>query len=115
MASTFTITYLEDDTINKKCGHNFKMITGKLVFTTYDAGTTTTGMLLDLSNAIPTQVHFVTFDNPGGYSLVYDYTNKKVRVYYCNLSYATDGLHEVPDGVSLATPLADVKFLAIGK
>lgn len=107
-----TITYLEDETINEKCGHNFKMITGVLTFTTYN----TDGVEFDLSKQLPTKVHQVIVEPKGGYTPVYDYTNKKLLVYYTNLSYATDGVQiQVADAVDLSTTMADTRFTAIGK
>lgn len=109
---TMTITYYEDETINEKCGHNFKMITGVLTFTTYN----TDGVAFDLRKQLPTKVHQVIVEAKGGYSPVYDYTNRKLLVYYSNLSYATDGAQiQVADAVDLSTVMADTRFTAIGK
>lgn len=112
MSYPMTITYYEDDTMNKKCSHNFKMITGQLVFTTYSS---TTGMTLDLRKQLPTKVHFIAFDNPAGYVLNYEYTNRRILVYEHAFGTASGALDEVDDDTDLSTALATVKFLAIGK
>ena len=109
---TPTITYLEDDTINEKCSHNFKMITGVITFATY----TTDGVAFDLSKQLPTKVHQVIVEPKGGYVPVYDYTDKKLLVYYADYSYATDGaLIQVASADDLSTVMADTRFTAIGK
>lgn len=107
-----TITYYEDDTMNEKCGHNFKMITGVLVFTTYSS---TTGVTFDLSKQLPTSVHIVKFDNPGGYVLNYVYSTKRILVYEHSHGTAHGALDEVDNDTDLSTALAAVRFLAIGK
>ena len=107
-----TIAYYEDDTVNEKCGHNFKLITGVLTFTTY----TTDGVALDLSKQIPTKVHQVIVEPKAGYVPVYDYTNKKLLVYYADYSTNTDGaLIQVASAADLSTDMADTRFTAIGK
>ena len=107
-----TITQYEDETINEKCSHNFKMVTGVLTFTTYN----TDGVPMDLSKQLPTKVHQVIVEPKGGYSPVYDYTSKLLLVYYSNLSYATDGAQiQVADGADLSSVMADTRFTAIGK
>jgi len=112
MTYPLTTTYYEDDTIIEKCGHNFKMITGVLVFTTYSA---TTGMTLDLRKQLPTKVHFVKFDNPAGYVLNYDYSNRRILVYEHSHGTAHGALDEADNDTDLSTALATVRFLAIGK
>jgi len=111
MSEIPTVTYLEDDTINEKCGHNFKIITGTLTFTTYSG---TTGVTFDLRKQIPTKVHIVRFDNPAGYVLTYDYTNRRILVYEGSFGTASAPT-EVNDNTDLSTALASVRFLAIGK
>jgi len=107
-----TITYFEDESMVEKCGHDFKMITGQLAFGAYE----TNGVAFDLSKQIPTKVHFVKFDDPAGYNLVYDYVNKKIKVFYGDYSASSDGPHsEVANTTDLSTPLAAVRFFAIGK
>ncbi len=112
MSHTLTTTYYEDDTIIEKCGHNFKMITGVLVFTTYSS---TTGLTFDLRKQLPTKVHIVKFDNPAGYVLNYDYANRRILVYEHAHGTAHSALDEVDDDTDLSTALATVRFLAIGK
>jgi len=112
MSEIPSITYYEDDTMIEKCGHNFKIITGVLVFTTYSA---TTGVTFDLRKQLPTSVHFVTFDNPAGYILNYQYTNRRILVYEHSHGTAHGALDEVDDNTDLSTALASVKFFAIGK
>ncbi len=108
-----TITYYEDDTFNKKCSHGFKFITGLLTFTTYSA-TTTSGVQFDLSTRIPTKVHFVGFDNTLGYVPVYDYTNKRIRIYEAGADSAA--LDEVSDGAKLSgDTMSTARFFAVGK
>jgi len=111
MSEIPSITYYEDDTMIEKCGHNFKMITGVLVFTTYSA---TTGVTFDLRKQLPTKVHFVQFDNPAGYVLTYDYTNRRILVYEGSFGTASAPT-EVNDNTDLSSALATVRFLAIGK
>ena len=111
MSEIPTITYLEDETINEKCGHNFKLITGTLAFTTYSG---TTGVTFDLRKQMPTKVHIVKFDNTAGYVLNYDYTNRRILVYEGAFGTAS-APGEVTDNTDLSTSLAAVRFLAIGK
>lgn len=107
-----TITYLEDEEMIEKCGHDFKMITGQLAFGAYE----TNGVAFDLSKKIPTKVHHVIFDQPAGYVLAYDYTNKKIKVFMGDYAQTDDQpLTEVDDTTDLSTPLASVRFTAIGK
>ena len=111
MSEIPSITYYEDDTMIEKCGHNFKMITGILTFTTYSA---TTGVTFDLRKQLPTAVHFVKFDNPKGYVLNYDYANRRILVYEGAFGTAC-APDELTDNTDVSTDLASVKFLAIGK
>jgi len=107
-----TITYYEDDGMIEKCGHSFKMITGTLVLGVYE----TDGVAFDLSKKLPTKVHQVILDQMGGYTLVYDYSNKKIKAFYGDYSEGTDAvLVEVANGVNMASACGDVRFTAIGK
>lgn len=111
--ATPTITYYEDKKIVEKCSHNFKMITGLLTFTTYSS-TTTTGVPFDLSNELPSLIHFVGFQNKLGYVPVYDYTNSRIRIYEAG----ADGgpLDELGDGTVLSGgTMSTARFFAIGK
>ena len=108
-----TVTYYEDKTVIEKCSHGGKMITGSLAFTTYSA-TTTSGVSFDLSNQLPAKVHIVKFDNPAGYILNYHYTNKRILVYNKPIA-STASMTEIANGISLASPLAAVRFIAFGK
>ena len=104
-----TITFFEDDTITEKCGHNFKMITGSIHFETYVDG----GVPCDLSNQLPTKVHYVEFNSTGGAVPVYDYENKTIKVYEA----AADGalLDELTAGDAIGATATDCRFFAIGK
>ena len=104
---TMTITYYEDDTINEKCGHNFKMITGNINIGTY----ATNGVAMDLSKQLPTKVHCVLVDGNGGYVGQYDYAAKKLKVYEAGADAAP--LDEVGDEANLAA--IDMRFVAVGK
>lgn len=110
--ATPTIKYLEDDTINEKCGHNFKMITGVLTFGAYETGG---GVDFDLRKQLPTKVHQVIIESKGGYQPVYDYTTRKILVYVKATATATGPLVELTDTTDLASPMADTRFTAIGK
>ena len=112
MSYPLTTTLYEDDAIVEKCSHGFKMVTGVLVFTTYSS---TTGVTLDLRKQLPAKVHVVKFDNPAGYILNYDYTNRRILVYEHSHGTAHGALDEVDDDTDLSTALATVRFLAIGK
>jgi len=107
-----TVEYKEDETINEKCGHAFKMITGILTFTTY-SNTTTSGVGLDLSQQIPTDVHMVIIEPKGGFVPVYDYENKRIKVYEAG----ADGgaLDECTDSTDLSSAMVDTRFIAFGK
>jgi len=108
-----TIVYLEDDTMNEKCGHNFKMVTGVLTFGLYE---TAGGVAFDLSKQLPTKIHQVIIEPKGGYVPVYNYATKKIVVYYADYSTSTDGaLIEVASTASLASAMTDTRFTAIGK
>jgi len=107
-----TITYYEDQGMLDKCSHGFKMITGKLVFGAYE----TNGVAFDLSKKLPTLIHQVILDQQGGYTLVYDYSAKKILAYYGDYSEGTDAvLIEVANGVNMASACGDVRFTVIGK
>lgn len=111
--ATPTIVYLEDETINEKCGHNFKMVTGVLTFGAYETGG---GVAFDLSKQLPTKIHQVIIEPKGGYVPVYDYTNKKIVVYVVSTTeVAGHALTELAAATDLATPMADTRFTAIGK
>lgn len=99
-----TITYYEDQEMVEKCGHNFKMITGVLTFTTY----TTDGVGFDLRGQLPVMVHYVGFDQKNGHKLVYDYTNRKIIIYKSVGAQTTSSQ-------DLSSVLADTRFIAIGK
>jgi len=107
------ITYYEDKTVIEKCGHGGKMVTGSLAFTTY-SNTTTSGVTLDLRKQLPAKVHFVKFDNPAGYILNYDYTNRRIVVYNKPIA-TTASISQIADDTDISTDLAAVRFLAIGK
>jgi len=104
-----TKVYLEADTINEKCGFDFKMITGVITFTTYS----TSGVSFDLSKLIPTKVHYLAVEPKGGYVAVYDYTNAKILVYEAGSDSAA--LDEVAANTDLSTTMADTRFFALGK
>ena len=107
-----TITYYQDDTFNKKCSHGFKFITGLLTFTTYSA-TTTSGVQFDLSNQIPTKIHFVGFDNKNGYVPVYDYANSRIKIYEAGADGAA--LDELGNGTVLSgDTMSTARFFAVG-
>ena len=110
-AVTLAIAYKEDKSMIDKCGHGYKLITGVV---TFDGGTyATNGTALDLSKQLPTEVHMVIFDNAGGYIYQYDYTNKKVKVYYFDYNNANDAVAiELANGVAISTT---PRFVAIGK
>ena len=112
--ATPTIVYLEDETINEKCGHNFKMVTGVLTFGAYETGG---GVSCDLSGQIPTKIHHVIIEPKGGYVPVYDYTTKCIVIYHVVSTPSTSGkaLTELDATTNLATPMADTRFTAIGK
>lgn len=104
-----TITYLEDDTIIEKCGHNFKMITAVIHFETY----TTNGIVCDLSLQLPTKVHYVAIEPKAGFVFVYDYENKKIKVYEAGAD--GDPLDELGNGDAIGATATDCRIFAIGK
>lgn len=110
--ATPTIVYLEDETIQGKCSHNFKMITGVLTFGAYETGG---GVDFDLSKQLPTRVHSVFIEPKGGYQPVYDYTNKKILIYVKSIDTAAGPLIELTTTADLSTPMTDTRFTAIGK
>lgn len=110
--ATPTIVYLEDETINEKCGHGFKMVTGILTFGTYETGG---GVAFDLSKQLPTKVHMVIIEPKGGYVPVYNYSTKKILVYVKAIATATGPLVELTTAANLASTMADTRFTAIGK
>lgn len=103
-----TITYYEDQGMIEKCGHNFKMITGLLTFTTY----TTDGVGFDLRNQLPTKVHQVIIEPKGGYVPVYAYSTTTAAGKI--IIYSTAGT-QVTATTNLAAAMADTRFTAIGK
>lgn len=63
---------------------------------------------------INTPVH-VDIESTGGIVFTYDFTNKKVLAWYCELSSGTDGaMIVVPDTVDLSSICADTHFVAYG-
>lgn len=111
MSHAVTIQRLEtaDNLMGEKCGHNYKMITGVLTFTTYATG----GVSVDLSADMPTKIHFFSTDQKGGYTTSYDYTNRKLLIYEAGADSAP--LDQVAAGQDLSTSMSDTRFLAIGK
>jgi len=107
-----TITYLEDDSIGEKCGHNFKLITGVLRFGAYE--TAGTGVSCDLSNQLPTKVHQVIIEPKGGYVPVYNYSTKRILIYQ-QRNTASTALTELAAQTDLGTAMSDTRFTAIGK
>lgn len=102
------ITFYEDESMIEKCGHDFKMITGSINIATY----LDSGVPMDLSNQLPTKIHYVGLDGDGGYVGQYDYDNNVVKVFEVT---STDGggLDAVASGTDLAA--VDMHFVAIGK
>jgi len=106
------ITYFEDERMKAKCGRGIQMITGKLVFGAYEAG----GVSFDLSALLTLKVHQVILDQQGGYTLVYDYTNKKILAYKGAYSEVADAvLVEETAAEDMSTICDDVRFTAIGR
>lgn len=103
-----TITYYEDQEMIEKCGHNFKLLTGVLTFTTYTTG----GVGFDLRQQLPIKIHQVIIEPKSGYIPVYAYSTTtaagKIVIYN---ALAT----EVTSSADLSTVLADCRFTAIGK
>ena len=111
--ATPTIVYLEDETINEKCGHNFKMVTGVLTFGAYETGG---GVAFDLSKQLPTKIHQVIIEPKGGYVPVYNYTTKCIVIYVASTTeVAGHALTELAATTNLASAMADTRFTAIGK
>lgn len=107
---TLAIAYKEDKSIVDKCSHNFKLITGTI---TFDGGNYVVGgIAMDLSNYMPTEVHLVLFEARGGFVYEYDYTNKKVKVYYYDYNNTSDGIAIEYVAAAISTV---VRFMAIGK
>ena len=106
---TPTIVYKEDTTMNEKCSHNFKMVTGVLTFATY----TTNGVTFDLRKKLPTEVHYVAIEPKGGFVAVYDYTNRKIKIFEAGAD--GDALDEVGSGQAIAGTMSDTHFIAFGK
>ena len=101
-----------DNNMLEKCGHAYKMITGYLSFTTY----ITDGVPMDISLDIPNRVDLVLADAMGGYTLKYDYTNRKMLVYMVNGATASDGpLIQVADTTDLSKSVSNCHFMAVGK
>jgi len=111
MSHAVTIARLEtaDNLIGEKCGHNYKMITGVLTFTTYATG----GVSVDLSQDMPTKVHIFLTDQKGGYTTSYDYATRKLLIYEAGADSAP--LDEVAAGEDLSTSMDDTRFMAVGK
>jgi hypothetical protein len=111
MSHAVTIQRYEtaDNTMIEKCGHGYKILTGKLTFTTYATG----GVSVDLSQDMPTRVHFFTTDQKGGYTTSYDYTNRKLLIYEAGADGAP--LDQVAAGEDLSTTMDDTRYFAIGK
>ena len=104
-----TITYLEDETIIEKCGHNFKMITAVIHFETYTTG----GVSCDLSLQLPTKVHYVAIEPKGGFVFAYDYPTKKIKVYEAGAD--NEPLDELSAGDAVGATATDCRIFAIGK
>lgn len=84
------------------------VITGSFAIGTYATG----GVALDLTGKIKT-AKFVSIEPGSGYVCVYDYTNKKVKVYYADYDAVADGvLIEVADDTDLSA--VTCRFLAVG-
>lgn len=111
MSHAVTIQRFEtaDNLVGEKCGHNYKIITGVLTFTTYATG----GVLVDLSADMPTKVHYFNADAKAGYVPAYDYTNRKLLIYEAGVDGAM--LDEVSAGRELSTSMSDTHFIALGK
>ena len=89
---------------------DIKFIPGKISF---DNSYPSDGEAMDLSDHLKS-VEGVMFESKAGYVFEYDYTNKKVKVYYADYDAVADGaLIEVPNETDLAA-LEDVRFLAWG-
>jgi len=108
-----TVVYDPGNSVVDKCGLGVKMISGTIAFdSSYDSG----GEALDLSYFFPTKVFIVIIPSVAGYVFQYDYTNKKVLVFWHDYNGGADApLIEVTAATNLATALADVRFLAFGK
>ena len=113
MAVTIQRYETADNTMLEKCGHNYKIITGYLSFATYITG----GVPMDMSDTFPDRLDFVMADQAmGGYVLRYDYTNRKMLVYFADYSTGTDSvLIEIADDTNLAAAVSNTHFVAIGK
>ncbi len=111
MSHAVTIQRYEtvDNLMEEKCGHNYKVITGQLTFTTY----ATNGVSVDLSADLPTRVDFFNADAKGGYVPAYDYANRKLKIYEAGADGAA--LDEVTAGTDLSTNMSDTRFMAVGK
>ena len=70
----------------EKISNNVGIITGKISF---DSSYPTGGESLDLTDRLQT-VLCVMFENKSGYMFEYDYTNKKVKVYYPTKSQSSN-------------------------
>jgi hypothetical protein len=86
------------------------MVTG---YITFDGGNyAADGIAMDLSKVFPSELHIVLFEARGGFLYEYDYTNKKVKVFYYDYSNASDGIGIEYVVAAIATV---VRFVAIGK
>lgn len=91
-------------------GEGWRMLTGSLnLDNSYPAG----GYPLDLSARLP-NLTGVFVEPKGGYLMQYDYTNKKLQVFYFNYPGAAAGAAiEVPAATNLAA-LVGIRLLALG-
>jgi len=107
----FAITYKEDKGMVDKCAHGYKIVTGKLSFS---SSYPTNGEPCDMSKVFPTDLHMVIIEPKAGYLFFYDYANKKVKAYWTPAGH-TAVFAEITTATDLSTSCADVRFLAIGK
>jgi hypothetical protein len=107
----FTVTIKEDRPLIDKCAHNYKLVTGTLLFS---ASYPTGGEAMDLSKIFPSDTHMVFIEPKAGYLFIYDYTNKKVLAYWTPAGH-TAVFAEITATTNLSSSCADVRFFAIGK
>jgi hypothetical protein len=89
---------------------------GKMVFGQFDSdggNYVTNGVSLDLSALLPRGVGLILFENKSGYIFQYDYTAKKVKVYFADYDAGADGaLIQYTNGA--AFNVDGVGFVAFG-
>ena len=110
MSAAITYNRLEDASIGERRAKSCFMVIGHLTIT---GNYVTDGVAMDLSGIFK-DLQIVEFENKAGLIFQYDYSGKKVLVFYCDYDAGADGaLIQVPEDTTWQG--ADgVKFKAIG-